>query len=376
MTAASSIARKLTVIVFLAVVLAPVVLIGFDGPWLGREGIAVRQRTDFPRRISPGAFQTIDKWFADRLGLRYPLIYLGTELHLTAFGRPLDRHIYFGRDGWMFWTEDADRVPSAMADSRGVLRFTSAQIKTIEANLLATRERFAACSIPFFVAVAPNKQGVYPEHVLDASSPLPRRRFDDLLERLGPAARSTIVDLRETMLPAKARHAPLTLYNKTETHWNELGAFHAYVRLMQALRLDRPELASLSQYDVAAQRYAGGDMATFILFAPWRFPDEDVRLAPRAEKPLAGEERIDPRLFRSRNPDGQGKLLLIGDSFTAGVVRYLQRHFAEIVRNVSVTVDGALVARERPDAVLVLIVERNLENLLWPQVNAAQTCAR
>jgi hypothetical protein len=45
-------------------------------------------------------------------------------------------------------------------------------------------------------------------------------------------------------------------------------------------------------------------------------------------------------------------------------------------RNHRISNDGALVARERPDAVLVLLVERNLKNLLWPQDNAAQTCAR
>jgi hypothetical protein len=55
-------------------------------------------------------------------------------------------------------------------------------------------------------------------------------------------------------------------------------------------------------------------------------------------------------------------------------VRYFQQHFAEVHRVISTTVDGDLVARIKPDAVLVLAVERNLERLLLPMVNPAKLC--
>ena len=354
-------------------------LFGTDGPWLGKGEFPARQRTELPSRIGPGAFQVLDKWFADRIGLRYPLIYLGTEFHLGAFGRPLDRHIFFGADGWMFWTEDADRVPSAMADSRGKLHFTPAEIRRIETELLAVRDRFAACRIPFAVVAAPNKQSIYREFVVADGGRGPPTRLDGLLASLSPAARSQIVDTRETIRPAKAKHAPVRLYNKTETHWNELGAFYGYVAIMDALRraapISHPELTSIAQYEVSPQRnYPGGDMATFILFSPWRFPDEDVSVQRKTRTILPPEEQIDPREFVARNPEGKGRLLLIGDSFTQGPVRYLQQHFAEVHRVISTTVDGDLVARIKPDAVLVLAVERNLERLLLPMLNPAKLC--
>ena len=138
--------------------------------------------------------------------------------------------------------------------------------------------------------------------------------------------------------------------------------------------LNHPELTSIAQYDVSPRpNYPGGDMATFILFSPWRFPDEDVSVkAPAAGLPP--EQHIDPRYSIARNPEGKGKLLLIGDSFTGGPVRYLQQHFAEVHRVISTTVDGDLVARIKPDVVLVLAVERNLERLLLPKVNPAKLC--
>ena len=97
----------------------------------------------------------------------------------------------------MFWTEDLDRVPSTMADSRGKLQFTPAEIKRIEAGLLATRDRLAACRIPFAVAIAPNKQSVYREFVIADGDRGPQMRFDGLLAGLSPAARSVIADLRD-----------------------------------------------------------------------------------------------------------------------------------------------------------------------------------
>ena len=372
-----TVAHRLTVIVYFTIVVVPVVLLGFDGPWLGKGVFPARQRTEFPARVAPGAFQQIDKWFADRLGLRYPLIYLGTEFHLDAFGRPLDRHIFFGPDNWMFWTEDADRVPSTMADSRGKLQFTPAEIKRIESGLLTMRDRFAACKVPFTVVIAPNKQSVYREFVMDGDSPSPTR-LDRLLAALSPAARAVIVDTRDTIRPAKASHAPVKLYNKTETHWNQLGSFYAYVAIIDALRraisVVHPELTSITHYDVSVQPYAGGDMASFVLFSPWRFPDEDVSLRRKSGAQLAPEHQIHPRYSIARNPDGRGKLLLIGDSFTQGPVRYLRQHFAEIHRVISTTIDGEMVARHKPDAVLRLLVERNLEQLLLQQVNFAKLC--
>jgi len=372
------ITRRLAVAAYFAAVLLPVVLFGYDGRWFGAAALETRGRADLPRRLTPLNLGQLDAWFADRIGLRYPLMYLGTEFHLGAFGRTIDRQISFGRDGWMFWTEDGEKVPSAMADSRGRLRFTANEIARVEAGLLAMRERYAACRIPFAVVLAPNKQSIYREFVMEPGADERPSRLDALLTALSPAARSIVVDTRETIRSAKARHAPMRVYNKTETHWNELGAFYGYVAVMDALRralpLSHPELTALDRYDVRMQRYAGGDMATFVLLAPWRFPDEDVTVRRKAPLSLPPYERPNPRYFIARNPNERGKLLLVGDSFTNGVVPYLQQHFGELHGMISTSVDGEAVARLRPDAVLLLLVERNLEILLSPHVNLAKTC--
>ena len=46
-----SFVRRLTVMVFFAVVLIPVLLLGYDGPWLGGGDIDIRGRAPFPKKF-------------------------------------------------------------------------------------------------------------------------------------------------------------------------------------------------------------------------------------------------------------------------------------------------------------------------------------
>ena len=107
----------------------------------------IRAKAPFPKKFSPGTFRDFDEWFADHVGLRYPLIYAGSELHVGLLRRPLDRHIFFGRDGWMFWTDDAElfrrrwRIRGAGCDFRNPS--SAASMRT--SARCATGSRNAGC---------------------------------------------------------------------------------------------------------------------------------------------------------------------------------------------------------------------------------------
>jgi hypothetical protein len=375
-----SFARWLTVIVYFAVVLIPVLLLGHDGPWLGAGTLDIRGKAAFPKKFSPGTFRDFDEWFADRIGLRQPLIYAGTGLHIGLLRRPLDRHIFFGRDGWMFWTDDAETIPATMADSRSRLRFSPAEITRVDANIRAVRDRFAQCGIPVFVNVVPNKQTIYEQYLFSGNVAAPVTRFEALLRELSGPARSIVIDSRPMMRAAAAAHDPVLLFPKTETHWNQLGAFYGYRAIMTALAqsfpVDHPATLSLEHYNVKAYRYAGGDMAVRVLFSPWRFDDTYVAVAPKV--PLAGIEQTlvahDHTLFR--NPNAKGRLVIFGDSFAHTLMPFLTQNFEEVHRYSAEEINGAVAARHRPAAVVFQMVERHAERLLRPPLNLAQLCDR
>ncbi len=376
--AITSITRRLAVIVYFVVTLFPVFLLGHDGPWYSGGNPAIRGLAPFPKKLNPSTFRDFDAWFADRIGLRYPLIYAGTELHVGLLRRPLDRHIFFGRDGWMFWTDDAETIPATMADSRGRLRFTQTELGRIDAQLRAVRDRFAQCGIPAYVFIAPNKQSIYGKYLLSEDVKAPPTRFDALLQALSEPARSLMIEPRPGMRAAAAAHDPVLLYPKTETHWNELGAFYAYREIMTALAraapIHRHETLSLERYDVNSAPYAGGDMAVRVLFSPWRFGDAFVDVRPKP--PLTGVERVevahDHTLYR--NSGGKGRLVVFGDSFVHALMPFFAQNFEEVHRYTAERIDGAVAARHRPAAVIYLMVERHAERLLQAPINLPDLC--
>jgi alginate O-acetyltransferase complex protein AlgJ len=374
-----SVTRRLMVIAFFASVLAPVLLLGYDGPWFGPGDISVRNRAPFPEKFAPGAFKLFDTWFADRAGFRYPLIYVGTNFHIGVLHRPLDNHIVFGRDGWMYWTDDRETTPAIMADARGKLRFRAKEIERIDAQLQSAQSQLAACGIASAVLIAPNKQSVYGEFLLNVPAAAPPTRLDMLLAALSPGARQTIVDARQIMRAAKIAHAPMRLFNKTETHWNDLGAYYAYVATMQKLAPalpDHPRPKPLDEFQFFTGPYPGGDMGTRVLFSPWRFADENVSLAPKVPVSSAGQVQINWTHFVYRNPNGKGRLVLFGDSFAAQIVQFFAHHFEEVHRYVGETFNGSIIAMHQPQVVLFETVERYLDRLLLKPIDLPLACAK
>lgn len=372
-----SITRRLAVATYFAAVLLPVLLLGYDGPWLGPGDISIRGKASFPSTFSPGFYGAFDLWFADHLGLRYPLIYAGTSFHIGLLYRPVDRRIVFGREGWLFWTDDGDTAPAAMADARGKLRLRPGEIKRIDAQLRSIHEQLATCAIPVALLVVPNKQSIYGEFLINRTAGMAPSRFDALLRELGPVASEMIVDPRPLMRDAKLVHAPVRLYNKTDTHWNDLGAYYGYVAVMRKfgpMLPGRPEVMPLDEYQLVARPYGGGDMAARVLFSPWRFHDDDVSLLPKGPLSVEGEIRIDEVHFVARNPRASGRLVLIGDSFAERMVQFFAPHFNEVHRYVGGTFGGSIIASHRPQLVLWEVAERYLDELRKPPAGIARDC--
>ena len=136
--------------------------------------------------------------------------------------------------------------------------------------------------------------------------------------------------------------------------------------------MSRPELAALGHYDVAVQRYEGGDLAVRMLFSPWRFPDRDVILRPRPEVPAVSSTLLGACGQMLTNPERRGRLLLEGDSFAPPLADFLARSVLvpEIGR-----LDGEVVARARPDVVLLEVAERNVNRLAREPRQLARACA-
>ena len=115
-----------------------------------------------------------------------------------------------------------------------------------------------------------------------------------------------------------------------------------------------------------------------MLFLPWNFPDEQLRLREKSPVPTTRVAPVgDYQIFR--NPAGARRLLIQGDSFLELIALLLPRHFAEThvfsPRPASMAVlDGDLIARLKPDVVMLELAERHLSALRDPPRNLARMC--
>ncbi|MGB9366662.1 MAG: hypothetical protein WCE79_11690 [Xanthobacteraceae bacterium] len=317
-------------------------------------------------------------WFNDRIGMRHPLMVLDSHWRLRVWRLRIRGDVLFGHAGWLFFNDSPPLPAARLADVRGALRMNEADIATIDRQMAGAKERFNACRKGAFVVVAPNKQSIYPEELRKDGSYL-GSRLDDLLARLTPDARSMFIDPRPELRAAKPRYG-VPVYHPTDSHWNDLGAFIAYRKIVDVLAkadlIARPELATLDGVDIHAEASAGGDVATRLLYLPWNFPDQHIALRGGAN--MAVSLHVERDRVIVNNPQGRRKLLVLADSFGPPLASLLARHFQEVEMLSRPTwpalFDGELIAARNPDVVLIEIAERSVPELLQPAAHLDRVC--
>ena len=270
-----------------------------------------------------------------------------------------DRRIVLSRSGWLFWTDGGETDPATMANFRGKLRFTDAEVREAERNLLAMHDTLSACNVRVLAAMAPNKQSVYGER-LSGNEEAVETELDDLLPRLDLHARSLLLDLRPQLRAAKAEHPDLPLYYKTDTHWNLLGGYYGYKAIMAELAKTMPianlQLTSPDRYQITATSRPPGDLALMLGASSW-FTDAEVEVRPA---------------FDAAAPPKADRLFILGDLFSEALIPYFKAHFSTVqYRRFSSPPESE---SDKPSVVLFEFVERYLLVALTSRIDWSQFC--
>jgi hypothetical protein len=352
--------RPLAVIIFGFFCLAP--LAATTGTWLWPWPHPSSMPAVPPVPLSVFDFEQFNKWFVDRVRRHLPLLAVNTAYQVGLLYRSTNPRIVFGSDAWLFYTDESDN-PGTMANFRGKLRFTDAEVQHLERELIAMRDALSVCGIHALVAVAPNKQSIYGEYLFVTDRHV-KTAIDDLLSRMSPEAHAMLLDLRPALRAAKVREANFLLYYKTDTHWNQLGAFYAYHTIIETLAktmaIPNLPLASLDQFTLYVQPY-DGDIPAILRAGPW-FSDAGIQMRPKANPAV---------------PPEAGQMVLLGDSFAKALGPYFRSHFSDI-RFVPFVNTGAALegAHPKPSLVLLEIVERYLPYLVKFSFDWTRFCAR
>ena len=173
------------------------------------------------------------------------------------------KNVVIGLDGHLHYEET---VP----DYLGTNLYSQETLDGYIRYMQAKAERIHAVSpdTEIIYVIAPNHLTIYPETAPDRlkqQKVSDDSRLSQLLDAFKDIKYVKFIDLKTALLKAKET-APYRIYNKTDTHWNELGAYYAYTEIMGYISKKFPAAApdSLDAFNVYTEDVAGGDMANFL----------------------------------------------------------------------------------------------------------------
>src|SRR5262252_2802567 len=233
-----------------------------------------------------GAFES---WWNDGFGFRRSLV-VAYSRTLLALGVSSTPSVIIGRSGWLFFAGD-----EALASYRAVRPFTEAEVMQWQRRMERRQAWLAERGIRFLVVIAPNKETIYPEFMPARLNRVRETtRLDQIVSHMRERSSVAILDPRAALRSAKAGG---TVYFRTDTHWNDAGAWLLHREIVARLRAWYPEVEARPAVPIARVRWGwSGDLAT-MLGLEGRIGEDPLLLAPprvsRAAEP--GARPLDPQ---------------------------------------------------------------------------------
>ena len=263
--------------------------------------------------------------------------------------------VLVGREGWLFLRGDSN---DAIGQHTGRVRFSEADKEDLRALFERRLAVAGSAGATWLTAVVPDKEILYSEHLPAGIVPLPRRPVHDYLE-IAAAAGAEALYLHEALAAAKSEGE---LYLRTDTHWNHRGAYVAYLAICRELeRLGIPLPIVEEDWVEWWERPAAGDLGEKLANSPGSSDVRATLTRSWARRTYDSEIRNHGRVMvHEKDEEKVPVCLVFGESFAETLLYFLKESFGRVVFVHTSMFIEELVARERPDVVLSLPIERFL----------------
>ena len=286
-------------------------------------------RLAFTARAIDAFPEGFEKYFRDHFGLRSELIRWHHLWKLRLLNVSPSPNVVLGKDGWLF---DAELITYLQAPP-----LTEAELEKWRI-VFEEKERFASqAGAAYFLVFAPSPPSIYSEVLPDwVRRRTTETRLDQLLQHLRIRTRISVIDLRGPLLEAKSQ---VRLYHRTDSHWNDHGAYIAYQKIMEsvAMRVHGTDPLPRSSFKSIVRVRPGGDTAR-MLALPDLLTEENLELAPliprraRIIEWLPEHSAPPPAAFSMETGDDSKPCAVVfHDSFAyASLYPFLAEHFSEV----------------------------------------------
>lgn len=292
-----------------------------------------------------------EQYFNDHFGFREWLIRCYNYIHIFWLKTSPLSKVILGKDGWLYYNSLYYKKDKTTDTCQRMTRLTDLQLKFWK-DALETREKWLSeQGIHYLLAIAPDKQSIYPEYLQNYINEAHQySRTDHFLSYMKNNSNINILDLR---IPLKEEKKRQQVYFKTDSHWNHIGAYVACNYIIQNIRSWFPHekgLKALSFSQISKGEVSGQDLAAMLglngvlneqLVVPVLDTPCAYNISQPADNLLHNMIKNAKDRYSRRRPLVMGcekaelRCVIFGDSFLYDAIPFLAEHFSQIsfIRN-------------------------------------------
>ncbi len=231
--------KSITIIIFAAILLVPMVLFNFEPNSVST--IDNRVLTENPFTLDGDLSENIENYVNDRIGLRDELILGYTVLNDGLFGKMVHPSYTYGKDGYVFGS--GIRTDDYFSEYHVAFADMVLQLQTY------CEER----GVPFLFVFNPAKPAVLTEHLADGIN-YNRQWVDKFFAELDERG---VNYLDNTVTMRELTDEGIAVFNRKydANHWNDVGAFYGTNKMLERLQADLPNvhINSLDEFSVGEE---------------------------------------------------------------------------------------------------------------------------
>jgi hypothetical protein len=305
-----------------------------------------------------------DKYYTSNFSLKKPLFkpYYFIQKNILH-KNPLPEKVVNGKDGWMFL---GDSYSNVISESRGLLKFNEKQVNLIRKNVLSATNYLKENDIFYYLAIAPNKHSIYGDKLFNTNynGETKKTQVHNALSNYN----LKLIDLGKGFDEIEEQ-----LFFKTNTHWNDLGAYYGYKNLMKTIKREFKNIksVSLNEVDIETKISWKEDLTNMLDIRVKEIGEYYTIKNPKSQKiksrlTIPDNYKRKPETYERRYKSNSNdiKVLIFRDSFSTAMEKYLAESFGETVFIFSSIIDKDLIQKEKPDLIIHEIIERNIDVLL------------
>jgi len=263
---------------------------------------------------------------------------------------PIPNRAFLGKNGWYFLGNHDNNV---LNNAFGNDDFLNGELTRITKNIDNIITYLSSKSIKFYLVIPPDKNRIYPEN-LPYTLNQNKTKLEILKEHLKKELNFEIIDLTDVYLTNKKNDL---FYLKTDTHWNQYGAFLGYKETINVLsKAFDVSSQPISSYKLEEEIVDNGDLINMINL---KIEEKAITLNDKTKTDVITKTQT-YKYKHFINPNKSLKLLMHHDSFANAWIRFFNESFGESIYLRGYVLDKGLIEKEKPDIIIFEIVERDI----------------